>query len=211
MSREFFSDVHWLLDEKGKNRIKYLINWFDPCYVDGYGRKLDVVECLTMGNTGLPIVDACVRCQNTCGFLHFTGRILIAQFLVHFLGVNWTFGQKYFARTSVDYDWSLNDCNWHWVACLAMFAPHSLDLHIDLVAESRKLDADASFIKYWVPELKNVNSEIIHTWVEKGYREAKKKNIAYRKPLVDLKLARQRVLTLYEEVRTEIMEHSMSM
>ena len=134
MSQEFFQDCHWILDERGLNKLKYNIQWFDPVYRSKMPKKegaqgetvtvsMNVFERWCEGQTGFPIVDACMREFVQTGMLHFRGRLLLAQFLVHLLGVDWTLGQKHLAKHAIDYDMSINDSNWHWVACLAMFAP----------------------------------------------------------------------------------------
>ena len=78
MSREFFNDVHWLLDPRGCNRLKYNIEWFDPVYSKRDGTTMNVFSCWCEGKTGYPIVDACMRELLTVGFVHFRGRLILA-------------------------------------------------------------------------------------------------------------------------------------
>ena len=55
------------------------------------------------------------------GFCPYRARLVAANFLVRLLGLNWQDGQNYFAKHQLDYDWTINDCNWHWVASMAMY------------------------------------------------------------------------------------------
>merc|ERR1711920_321975 len=101
--------MHWLIDEKGLNELKYNIEWFSTSYVSTSGDlQLDVLGCWQNGRTGFPIIDACMREVLTTGFSHYRGRHILSQFLVYLLGIDWTHGQKHFARYFIDYDWSIN-------------------------------------------------------------------------------------------------------
>jgi len=68
------------------------------------------------GKTGFPIVDAGMRQLNQTGFMHNRVRMITASFLIKDLHINWLFGEKYFAQKLVDYDPSINNGNWQWVA-----------------------------------------------------------------------------------------------
>ena len=86
MSREFFDDVHWLLDSKGANRVKYNIEWFSPCYVSTQGGfTLNVLRCWEDGKTGFPLVDACMREVRVTGYKIYP--ILLSR-IMHFDMIN---------------------------------------------------------------------------------------------------------------------------
>ncbi|MEZ8814931.1 DASH family cryptochrome [Vibrio cyclitrophicus] len=68
------------------------------------------------GNTGYPIVDACMRQLNTTGYVSNRGRQLAASCLIYELGVDWRNGAAYFESQLVDYDVASNWGNWAYIA-----------------------------------------------------------------------------------------------
>lgn len=117
------------------------------------------------GMTGIPIVDAGMRQMNTTGWMHNRLRLIVSNFLIKILQIDWMLGEKYFAQTLVDYDVILNNSNWQWSSSTGadsqpyfrFFSP---------TRQSEKFDKFADFIKLWVPELKDVPAKDIHIWHE---------------------------------------------
>jgi deoxyribodipyrimidine photo-lyase len=129
------------------------------------------------GKTGYPIVDAGMRELNATGFMHNRVRMITASFLTKHLLIDWRWGEAYFAKKLLDFDLAANNGGWQWAAssgCDA--APYFRVFNPQLQAE--KFDPKSEYIKKWVPEL---GTE------------------AYPKPIVDHKLARDRVLKVYKE------------
>jgi len=135
------------------------------------------------GITGFPLVDASMRQLNECGWMHNRCRMIVASFLTKNLFINWKHGEQYFASKLVDYDPSSNNGGWQWCASTGtdsqpyfrIFSPS---------AQLKKFDNDCSFIKKWIPELKDVDNKIIHNWENKDYSTL---NIKYPKPIINIK------------------------
>jgi deoxyribodipyrimidine photo-lyase len=113
------------------------------------------------GNTGFPIVDAGMRQLNTTGWMHNRARLIVASFLVKDLHVNWRLGEQYFAQHLVDYDPSVNNGNWQWVASTGYDAQPFFRIFNPWLQQKR-YDPDAVYIKQWVPELADTDPVIIH-------------------------------------------------
>ena len=129
------------------------------------------------GNTGYPIVDAGMRELNNTGFMHNRVRMIVASFLTKHLLIDWRWGEAYFAQKLLDFDLAANNGGWQWAAssgCDA--APYFRVFNPELQTE--KFDPELKYIKKWVPEF--------------GTSQ-------YPKPIVDHKLARDRVLKVYKE------------
>jgi len=129
------------------------------------------------GKTGYPIVDAGMRELNNTGFMHNRVRMIVASFLTKHLLIDWRWGEAYFAKKLLDFDLAANNGGWQWAAgsgCDA--APYFRVFNPDLQTE--KFDPKSEYIKKCVPEF----------GTEK-----------YPKPIVDHKLARERVLKVYKE------------
>jgi deoxyribodipyrimidine photo-lyase len=129
------------------------------------------------GKTGYPIVDAGMRELNATGFMHNRVRMITASFLTKHLLIDWRWGEAYFAKKLLDFDLAANNGGWQWAAssgCDA--APYFRVFNPELQTE--KFDPKLEYIKKWVTEFGTTS---------------------YPKPIVDHKLARERVLKIYKE------------
>lgn len=132
------------------------------------------------GNTGFPIIDAGMRELNESGYMHNRVRLLTASFLVKDLHVDWRWGERYFATRLVDYDPAVNNGNWQWVASTGTDAQPYFRIFNPWL-QQKKFDPDCLYIKKWVPELKNVEPKIIHSW----YRQTMTSEIPYPSPCIN--------------------------
>jgi deoxyribodipyrimidine photo-lyase len=76
---------------------------------DAYARWKD-------GNTGVPIIDACMAELNSTGYINNVCRQYIASFLVKDLKVSWKAGAAYFEEKLLDYSPASNWGNWTYIA-----------------------------------------------------------------------------------------------
>jgi deoxyribodipyrimidine photo-lyase len=124
----------------------------------------EVFERWCSGRTGLPLVDAAMRCLNATGWMHGCLRKLVATFLVHELGVDWRKGEQWFATHLVDYDAACNHLGWAWaMAFRRKMNPYKC---------AGKYDWQCEFIKKWVPELREVPVLDLITWWESSTKWA---------------------------------------
>lgn len=115
------------------------------------------------GMTGIPIVDAGMRELKTTGWMHNRARLIVGSFLTKDLHIDWQWGEKYFATQLIDYDPSVNNGNWQWVAGTGCDAQPYFRIFNPWL-QSKKFDPETKYIKKWVPELKDVPPEHIHKW-----------------------------------------------
>lgn len=147
------------------------------------------------GETGFPVVDACMRQLNTTGWMHNRGRLIVSSFLVKTLLINWEEGEKYFATKLTDYDPASNNGNWQWTAGSgADSQPYFRVFNPWRQAEEH--DPDCIYIKTWVPELKDVPVKDILNW-NTTYNNYK--NIKYPKPICDYEEQKKNVLKMYSQ------------
>jgi deoxyribodipyrimidine photo-lyase len=135
------------------------------------------------GKTGYPLVDAGMRQLNETGWMHNRVRMVVADFLIKVLHIEWRKGELYFASKLIDYDVAVNNGSWQWQAgtgtdsqpYFRIFNPWS---------QSKRFDKDCLYIKKWVPELSAVDNKDIHKWYFVKVRERYPK-IHYIDPVVD--------------------------
>ena len=127
------------------------------------------------GQTGYPIVDAGMRELNETGFMHNRVRMIVASFLCKHLLLDWRLGEAYFAEKLLDFDLAANNGGWQWASGSGCdSAPYFRIFNPYL--QTKKFDADHTYIKRWVPE----------------YQE-----FSYPPPIVDHEMARKRCLEVY--------------
>jgi deoxyribodipyrimidine photo-lyase len=132
-------------------------------------------EAWCTGQTGYPIVDACLRDLNTTGYMHNRVRMIVASFLTKHLLIDWRWGEAYFAKKLLDFDLAANNGGWQWAAgsgCDA--APYFRVFNPYL--QTKKFDPDLLYIKKWVPEFQE---------------------LTYPRPIVEHEFARARCLQAY--------------
>ena len=133
------------------------------------------------GNTGFPLVDAGMREMNATGYMHNRARMLVATVLTKILFFDWREGEKYFAQQLVDYDVASNSGNWQAIVGGGLYSMPWFRV-MSPWAQSEKNDKDVSYIRKWIPELKDVPDKHIHKW----YKYCKKyQDVKYPEPMVD--------------------------
>lgn len=148
------------------------------------------------GETGFPIVDACMRQLNHSGYMHNRGRLIVASFLVKNLFIDWRKGEKYFAQNLIDYDPAANNGNWQWIAGSGVDSQPYFRI-FNPWSQSKKHDINANFIKKWCPELNNVPAKDIHEWYKSHSKYTN--TVDYTIPIIDYSERRKYVLDKYKK------------
>jgi deoxyribodipyrimidine photo-lyase len=155
------------------------------------------------GETGYPIVDAGMRELWVTGWMHNRVRMIVASFLVKDLLIPWQEGAAWFWDTLVDADLASNTLGWQWTAgCGADAAPYFRVFNPGL--QSQKFDANADYLRRWLPELKKLAARWIHSpWEAPASALAEagvKLGQTYPHPVVDHHEARQRALDALNQI-----------
>ncbi|HSF52014.1 MAG TPA: FAD-binding domain-containing protein, partial [Nitrososphaeraceae archaeon] len=150
------------------------------------------------GKTGFPIVDAGMRELNETGYMHNRLRLITASFLVKDLHIDWRYGERYFGLKLFDYNPSINNGNWQWVASTGCDAQPFFRIFNPWL-QQKKFDPDCIYIKKWISELKEVPINTIHEWYKANSVIDKSTNSSsrdYPKPIVE----HQKEITITREL-----------
>ena len=119
------------------------------------------------GRTGYPLVDAAMLQLNQSGYMHNRLRMVVASFLMKDLGIDWRWGERYFAEKLLDFDLAANNGGWQWAASSGCDAQPYFRI-FNPVTQSEKFDADGRFIKRYLPQLAKLPAKLIHApWTAK--------------------------------------------
>jgi deoxyribodipyrimidine photo-lyase len=110
-------------------------------------------EAWCAGQTGYPMVDACMRSLIATGWLNFRMRAMLVSFASYHLWLHWRPTGIFLARQFLDFEAGI-----HWsqmqmqsgttgINTLRMYSP---------TKQALDQDPDGTFIRHWVPELKSV-------------------------------------------------------
>jgi deoxyribodipyrimidine photo-lyase len=146
------------------------------------------------GETGYPVIDACMRELNTTGYMHNRGRLISSNFLNRILNMDWRLGELYFAQKLIDYDPLVNNGNWQWIASTGTDTKPYFQRLFNPWLQGQKFDPNAEYIKKWVPELKDILPKEIHNWE----KYCDKYN--YIKPIVNYDEARKKSIQTYKNI-----------
>ena len=114
------------------------------------------------GRTGYPLVDAAMAQINQTGYMHNRLRMVTASFLVKDLGIDWRWGERYFAEKLNDFDLASNNGGWQWAASTGCDAQPYFRI-FNPVSQSEKFDADGKFIRKYLPVLGKLPKSALHS------------------------------------------------
>ena len=206
--RDFFYNLSYYYSEE-----VYKERGLNPKYREiKWNNDTDNFHKWCNGNTGFPIVDACMRELNTTGYMHNRGRLITSNFLCRLLHIDWKLGEQYFATHLYDYDPAQNNFGWQ-VSGSNSSGTTSRPLEQTIMnpwIQSAKHDNDGKYIKKWCPELIDVIPRDLHKWNEvytkyikdndsAGVGDNNTKTIKYIKPMIDYKIEKEKNLKMYRK------------
>jgi len=186
--REFYQHAMYFFPELAEGAYRAPMKSFP------FANNQDYFQAWCAGQTGYPIVDAAMRQMNTIGWMHNRCRMIVASFLTKDLMVDYRWGEKYFMQKLVDWDLSANNGGWQWSASSGM-DPKPLRI-FNPASQAQKFDPDGEYIREWVPELRNLDTEQLVT----GKISADDcDRCGYPRPIVDHKKQQALFKELYQQ------------
>jgi len=170
-------------------------------------KKLFAAWCA--GRTGYPLVDAAMRQLNYSGYMHNRLRMVAASFLCKHLGVDWRWGEAYFAEKLNDFDLAANNGGWQWAAGSGCDAQPYFRI-FNPVLQSQKFDPNGAFIRRYVPELAALPLPHLHApWQAApielqslGLKLGSKASDHYPLPIVDQREAVEKTKVRYAAIKS---------
>jgi deoxyribodipyrimidine photo-lyase len=152
------------------------------------------------GETGYPIVDAGMRQLRAEGYMHNRVRMIVASFLTKDLLIDWREGYDWFRKKLVDHDTANDNGGWQWAASTGTDAQPYFRI-FNPTTQGERYDPDAEYVAEYVPELRGVDPDVVHSWPELGSRERDRHAPDYPDPIVDHGKRREQALSMFEAAR----------
>lgn len=153
-----------------------------------------LLDAWKQGQTGYPIVDAGMRQLAQTGWMHNRVRMITAMFLTKDLFLDWRLGEAHFMRHLIDGDLGSNNGGWQWSASTgADGAPYFRIFNP--TSQSRRCDPDGKYIRRFVPELADLDSDEIH-----DPTPIARDRLGYPAPIVDHAKARDHAIATFKAI-----------
>ena len=190
----FISRLHW--------HCHFMQKFEDECRMEfenvnrAYDRLIKpknefFINAWQEGKTGVPIVDACMRCVVASGYINFRMRAMVVSFFVFNLWQDWR-ELHFLARHFLDYEPGIHypqlqmQSGVTGINTIRIYNP---------IKNSEEHDAEGIFIKQWLPELKNIPANLIHEPWKLSSMEQQLYNCEigkdYPSPIVDIESTRK--------------------
>ena len=120
------------------------------------------------------------------------------------LGLDWRWGERYFAEHLNDFDLSANNGGWQWASSSGCDAQPYFRI-FNPISQSEKFDPEGKFIRRYVPELTQLPTAALHApWLAKPLELQTAEVVIgkiYPAPIVDHAEAREKTLARYAVVK----------
>ncbi len=159
--RSFLSRLHWRdhFTQRLETEVEMEHRPLNPNFWElDLERDSEKLNAWIEGRTGFPMVDACIRCMATTGYVNFRMRAMLTSTATHMLHLDFRQIDKLMARLYTDYHPGIH------LAQLQMQAGMVGINTLRTYSPEKQFtdhDPDAEFVHRWIPELRGYTAKEI--------------------------------------------------
>lgn len=151
------------------------------------GNREDYFQAWANGQTGFPFIDACMRSLKHQGWITFRMRAMLVSFASYQLWLDWRVTAPYLAGLFTDYEPGIHYSQFQMQS--GVTGINSVRIYNPL-KQGKDQDPSGTFIREWVPELKNYGMQKLHEpWLASSdlfFEQGTKNKVSYPPPVIDL-------------------------
>jgi deoxyribodipyrimidine photo-lyase len=188
--RSFSGRLRWhchfiqKLEDEPRIEFKNMHHGMDGLREDSFNEEY--FKAWKDGKTGYPMIDACMMALKATGWINFRMRAMLISFASYHLWLHWRKTSLHLATLFTDYEPGIHYSQAQMQS--GTTGINSIRIY-NPIKQGVDHDPDGVFIKKWIPELKDMPKDFIHT----PWKYEEKLN-GYPKPIVDEKSARKESL-----------------
>lgn len=200
-SRRLWWHCHWIQSFESRSgmeakpimaKMKQLERPFNQANFDAW----------SSGNTGWPLVDACMRFLHHQGWINFRMRAMLVSAATHSLSLPWQPVADFLAGLFVDFEPGIH---YPQIQMQSGMMGNTVLRIYNPVSQAIDLDVNGNFVRKWVPELRQVSQ----TWIYEPWKMTPNlqeqagwtKDYFYASPLVDYQRVHKEVKAAVSEIR----------